>query len=147
MVVKRFLKSLIMSQELYVIAGPNGIGKTTSSFDLVPMGIPIINSDGIAAAVRDAGSIKTNAQEYSNHEALRLMNEYLQKRESFAIETNLADRDTWKFLIETQKYGYKINMIYLSTDNLALLNARTNVYWAGNIMYDLIFSKSDMSTV
>lgn len=113
-----------MSPVLYVIAGPNGIGKTTSSFDLVPMGIPIINSDEIAAAVRDAGSIKTNAQEYSNREASRLMNEYLGKRESFAIETNLADMDTWKFLIETQKYGYKINMIYLSTDNLALLNAR-----------------------
>ncbi len=113
-----------MSPELYVIAGPNGIGKTTSSFDLVPSGIPIINSDEIAAAVRNAGTLHTNAQEYSNREATRLMNEYLEKRETFAIETNLADKDTWKFLIETQKSGYQVNLIYLSTDNLALLNAR-----------------------
>ena len=28
---------------LYVVAGPNGIGKTTSTYDLIPAGIPIIN--------------------------------------------------------------------------------------------------------
>lgn len=55
-----------MSPELYVIAGPNGIGKTTSAFDLIPANIPIVNSDEIAAAVRDAGLINTNTQEYGN---------------------------------------------------------------------------------
>ena len=109
---------------LYVIAGPNGIGKTTSAFDLIPTGIPIINSDEIAAAVRNAGIINTNTQEYSNREAIRLMNEYLQKHSSFAIETNLADLETWKFLLETQKTGYNINLVYLSTDSLDVLNSR-----------------------
>ncbi len=113
-----------MSPELYVIAGPNGIGKTTSAFDLIPANIPIINSDEIAAAIRDAGLLNTNTHEYSNREANRLMAEYLQQRTSFAFETNLADLDTWKFLIETQKTGYVINLIYLSTDYLHLLNAR-----------------------
>jgi predicted ABC-type ATPase len=59
---------------LYVIAGPNGIGKTTSTFDLIPTGIPIINSDEIANAVRNAGIINTNTQEYSIREDTRLMN-------------------------------------------------------------------------
>jgi predicted ABC-type ATPase len=113
-----------MSPELYVIAGPNGIGKTTSAFDLIPANIPIINSDEIAAAVRNAGLINTNTQEYGNREANRLISEYLNQKTSFAIETNLSDIDTWKFLIETQKTGYNINVIYLSTDNLNLLNAR-----------------------
>jgi len=113
-----------MSPELYVIAGPNGIGKTTSAFDLIPANIPIINSDEIAAAVRNAGLINTNTQEYGNREANRLISEYLDQKISFAIETNLSDTDTCKFLIETQKTGYNINVIYLSTDNLQLLNAR-----------------------
>ena len=113
-----------MSPELYVIAGPNGIGKTTSAFDLIPANIPIVNSDEIAAAVRDAGLINTNTQEYGNREANRLISEYLNQKNSFAIETNLSDIDTWKFLIETQKTGYNINIIYLSTDHLHLLNAR-----------------------
>jgi predicted ABC-type ATPase len=36
---------------LYVIAGPNGIGKTTSTLSLIPSGVPIINSDEIAKQV------------------------------------------------------------------------------------------------
>jgi predicted ABC-type ATPase len=73
------------------------------AFDLIPTGIPIINSDEIATTARNAGIINTNTQEYSNREAMRIMNEYLQKHSSFAIETNLADLETWKFLLETQK--------------------------------------------
>ncbi len=34
--------------ELYFIAGANGTGKTTATFDLVPPGVPVINSDEIA---------------------------------------------------------------------------------------------------
>ena len=40
---------------LYVIAGPNDIGKTTSSYDVVPKNTPVINSDEIAKEARIAG--------------------------------------------------------------------------------------------
>lgn len=110
--------------DLFVIAGPNGIGKTTSSFDIIPAQVPIINSDEIANAVRNSGMASVNTQEFSNREATRLMNEYLEQKKSFAIETNLADVDTWKFLLETQKQGFNLNIIYLSTDSLDLLNGR-----------------------
>lgn len=60
---------------IYVIAGPNGIGKTTSSYDLVPANTPIINSNEIAKEVRNAGIISVSTQEYSNQEAIRLMEE------------------------------------------------------------------------
>jgi predicted ABC-type ATPase len=113
-----------MPPELFVLAGPNGIGKTTSSFDIIPAQIPIINSDEIANAARNSGMTSVSTQEYSNREAIKLMNGYLEKRESLAIETNLADLDTWKFLLETQKQGFSINVIYLSTDSLELLNDR-----------------------
>lgn len=109
---------------LYVIAGPNGIGKTTSCYDLVPTNTPIINSDEIAKEVRNAGLISVNAQEYSNQEAIRLMEEQRNNRKSFAIETNLADIDTWKFLLEVQKTGYRIHILYMSTDSLDVLNKR-----------------------
>lgn len=99
---------------LYVIAGPNGIGKTTSCYDLVPANTPIINSDEIAKEVRIAGLLSVNAQEYSNQEAIRLMEEQRNQRNSFAIETNLADVDTWKFLREMQKTGYNLHIIYIS---------------------------------
>jgi predicted ABC-type ATPase len=111
---------------LYVIAGPNGIGKTTSDFDFIPGTIPIINSDEIAAEAKRTGLIPGNTQEYANGEAVRLMNEYLNKRASFGFETNLSDIDTWKFLLKIQETGYQLHIIYVSTSSLEALNARIN---------------------
>ena len=98
---------------LYVIAGPNGIGKTTSTFDLVSSGVPVINSDEIARLIKNPASETRNMQEYSNHEAMRLMNGYLDSRSSFAIETNLADKDTWKSILKIQESGYQLEVIYI----------------------------------
>jgi predicted ABC-type ATPase len=109
---------------LYVIAGPNGIGKTTSSYDLVPANISIINSDEISKEIRNVQQSTVNLQEYANHEAVRLMEEQREQRNSFAIETNLADVDTWKFLLKVQQTGYQLHILYLSTGNLETLNNR-----------------------
>jgi predicted ABC-type ATPase len=112
------------SPTLYVLAGPNGIGKTTSSFSIIPRNVPIINSDEIAKQVRTAELVKVNTQEYSNQEAQRLVKEYLDNRATFAIETNLSDEETWKFLVGVQKTGYRLHLIFLSTDDLRLLYNR-----------------------
>ena len=109
---------------LFVIAGPNGIGKTTSSYDLVPVNTPIINSDEIAKEIRNDLNPSINLQEYVNHEAVRLMEEQRKQNKSFAIETNLADIETWKFLIKVQETSYKLHILYLSTSNIAMLNNR-----------------------
>jgi predicted ABC-type ATPase len=111
---------------LYVIAGPNGIGKTTSDFDFVPIVTPVINSDEIAAMIKRSGEVSgnINTQEYPNAEALRLMDALLNIHSSFAIETNLSDVDTWKSLLEIQKKGYLLHVIYISTSELAVLNTR-----------------------
>jgi predicted ABC-type ATPase len=113
-----------MPGEIYVIAGPNGIGKSTLSFDIIPRKIPIINSDEIALSAKQAGIIKSNTQEYSNREASRIIDEFMKTGQSFAMETNLADVETWKFLIKAQKEGYLINLIYLSTFSLDVLQNR-----------------------
>ena len=109
---------------LYIIAGPNGIGKTTSAFDIIPQSIPIINSDEIAKQVKTAELVTVNTQEYSNREAQVLVKQHLDKRKTFAIETNLADEETWKFLAAVQRTGYKLHLAFLSTDDIRLLNNR-----------------------
>jgi predicted ABC-type ATPase len=109
---------------IYVIAGPNGIGKTTSFFDLIPKDTPVINSDEIAKKIKAAELISSNTQEYSNREAYRLVDEQVRKKSSFAIETNLSDLETWKFLIQLQETGYELCVIYISTDQLAILHDR-----------------------
>ena len=76
---------------LYVIAGPNGIGKTTSDFDFVPGNIPVINSDEIAAEIKKSGQSILNTQEVANGKASELMDSYLKQSASFGFETNLCD--------------------------------------------------------
>ena len=109
---------------LYIIAGPNGIGKTTCAFDIIPQNTPIISSDEIAKQVKAAELVKTNTQEYSNREAQQLVEQHLEKKATFAIETNLCDEETWKFLKEVKKLGYRLHLVYLSTDDLGLLDSR-----------------------
>lgn len=40
------------------------------------------------------------------------------------METNLADDDTWKFLIKIQEKGYLVYIIFISTHKLELLHER-----------------------
>ncbi len=88
-------------------------------------GIPIINSDEIAKQIRLAGiATNINTYEYSNMEASKLLQDNIEAGNPYGFETNLCDVDTWKFLLGIQKSGYEVNIIYLSTDNLGLLNER-----------------------
>lgn len=109
---------------IFVIAGPNGIGKTTSFYDFLPKNIPVINSDEIAKEARAKELISSNTQEYSNREAARLIDDQINHRNTFAIETNLSDVETWKFLIKIRELGYELHVIYISTDQIDILNDR-----------------------
>lgn len=110
---------------LYIIAGTNGVGKTTATFNLVTKKLLVINSDEITKQLRSVNhTVAINLQEIGNREAVRLTNEYLIQRITFGIETNLADVETWKFLIEVQKTGYLLHLIFICTDDLQLLNQR-----------------------
>lgn len=97
---------------LCVIAGPNGIGKATSVYSVLPKGVPILNSDEIAKQIRTSGLVATNTQEYSNREAQRLVQEQLDAKGTFAMETNLADEETWKFLKGVNVLGYRFSCFF-----------------------------------
>ena len=59
-----------------------------------------------------------NVQELANAEALDLMNTFIAKRYDFAIETNLADMETWQFLIGIQRLGYTIHLNFFSISDV-----------------------------
>ena len=104
---------------VYVVAGPNGIGKSTSAYSVLPINIPIINADDIAKQLREE-LLDLNVQELANAEAVQRMNKYLARKESFGFETNLADNDTWEFLKRMNLIGYKVIIQFFCTDNIDL---------------------------
>jgi predicted ABC-type ATPase len=102
--MEKILKYIMDSKPtIYVLAGPNGIGKTTMNPYFIPLGITYINADDFAKQFRERLGNDVHTQELANAAALEQMNVFLMERKSFAIETNLADDDTWRFLMGVQK--------------------------------------------
>jgi predicted ABC-type ATPase len=105
---------------IYILAGPNGIGKTTANPFFIPLGIPYINADDFAKQFRERLGHQTNVQELANAAAIEYMNDFLNQNQSFAIETNLADEDTWRFLMGVQKLGYFVQLHFFNTSDVQI---------------------------
>lgn len=110
---------------LYILAGPNGIGKTTSFYDFVPQNFTFINADDIAKQLREKSG-DMNIQEIANGEATSQMNQLIAKRASFGFETNLADNETWKFIENIQLIGYQIIIDFFCVDSIQTCINRVN---------------------
>lgn len=102
---------------IYVLAGPNGIGKTTVNPFFIPKGVPYINADDIARQLKERlGDI--SVQELANAQALEQMNEFIAINADFAIETNLADQETWLFLKGLKASGYSIHLDFFCVSDV-----------------------------
>lgn len=103
--------------KIYVLAGANGIGKTTVNLFHIPKEVTYINADDIARQLRERlGDI--NVQELANAQALDRMNGFIGQRRGFAIETNLADKETWQFLIGLQGAGYAVHLNFFGVSDV-----------------------------
>lgn len=108
-----------MTPEFHVLAGPNGIGKTTGYDLIVPKHVSYINADLIAKEIKaKAGGL--NVMDIANAEAARYFFERLAKRETFGFETNLCDLETYKSLQAAQALGYRIIIYFINTDDVDL---------------------------
>ena len=74
--------------------------------------------------MRAINSASFNTQEYANREAQALVQQHLAERKTFAIETNLSDEETWRFLVGVKGSGYHLHLVFLTTDDLQLLQNR-----------------------
>ena len=119
---------LIMENKptIYVLGGPNGIGKTTVNQYYIPSEVPYINADDIAKQLRERLN-SVNVQELANAEALEQMNKFIYKRKDFAIESNLADEDTWLFLVNIQRLGYSVCLTFFCTSDVDICINRVNM--------------------
>ena len=99
---------------LYIISGPNGSGKTTASYSLLPELLDcseFVNSDEFAK------HLAPFAPESAYITASRLMMQKVQylfnRREDFCIETTLATRSLLKIISKAQLQGYYVTVLYL----------------------------------
>lgn len=107
---------------LYLLAGPNGTGKTT--FYTTALEIGIISND---LAFINVDLITKSLGAYSFENFARAseiyrdrVRQHLDKQEDFMIESNLADSRDYDWILNMKKYGYHVVLYYLSTDDVEI---------------------------
>ncbi len=129
-------------KNLYIVAGCNGVGKTTASFTILP---EILNCKEFINADEIAKGISPFQPEKVAIEAGRIMlyriDELLSKNETFAIETTLSTKSYKSKIVKAKANGYKICLLFfwLSNVDLAKERVRTRVKEGGhNIPIEVI---------
>src|SRR5256712_3275670 len=100
---------------LHIIAGPNGVGKTTFADSYLPdevKQLEFVNADLIARGLSpyDPDSVSIEAGKI----ALRRIRELILRRVGFAWETTMSGRTAVGWLREARDAGYFIKTYFLS---------------------------------
>lgn len=115
-------------QNLYIIAGCNGAGKTTASFTILPEILAckeFVNADEIARGLSPFQPEKVAFE--AGRIMLNRINDLLDRNESFAFETTLATRSYRTKIQEAQKRGYTTTLLFFWLQNVALAKERVRI--------------------
>ena len=101
---------------LTVFGGPNGSGKSTLIAKLEFEGRDnLLDADAIAKRMNPSNP--REAAVAAGRELIRRTREYLENRESFAIETTLASHSAVTTMLEAEELGFIVRLVYICVDN------------------------------
>lgn len=130
---------------LYIIAGCNGAGKTTASFNVLPH---ILNCMEFVNADEIAKELSPFCPESLAIQGGKLMLErigtLLSDNVSFAIETTLATRSYKNLVVRAQEKGYNISLLFfwLESPEMAYKRVQKRVSEGGHdIPVETIFRR------
>lgn len=110
---------------MYIIAGCNGAGKTTASFNILPAILhckEYVNADEIARGISPFQPEKVSFE--AGRIMLKRIDELLLTNEDFAFETTLATRSFHQLIDRAKKLGYSVSLIYFWLDSVELAEQR-----------------------
>lgn len=124
-----------MAQNLYIISGCNGAGKTTASYTVLPEILDcreFVNADEIARGLSpfNPGGVAIEAGKLM----LSRINELLERNATFAVETTLATRSYTNLVRRAHRQGYRVSLLYfwLSSPELAMQRVAERVSKGGH---------------
>ncbi|HET7344169.1 MAG TPA: zeta toxin family protein, partial [Methylomirabilota bacterium] len=108
---------------LVFLAGSNGAGKSTF-FDiyLADLGLPFVNADRVAAALRQADPAAADVDRRAFAEAERLRRAFVESGLAFCTETVFSDPAGAKLglLREARRRGYSVILIFIGLESAQL---------------------------
>ena len=129
-------------KRLFIIAGCNGAGKTTASFTILPDILncnEFVNADEIAKGLSPFNPDKSSFQ--AGRFMLESIKELIKTGSDFAFETTLTTKSYKNLVVEAQKKGYEVTLLffYLKSPELAIKRVKIRVKEGGhNILKNVI---------
>ncbi len=110
-------------KQLWVLAGGNGVGKSTFyRMQLAPLGLPFVNADILAK------ELYPQAPEEHSYDAAKLATEIrfklLHEGRSFCFETVFSHPSKIDFVAQAKALGYEIILVFIHLDTVFLNQAR-----------------------
>jgi len=123
------------TKQIFIIAGCNGSGKTTTAFKLLPDFLfcnEFVNADEIARGLSPFNPSSVDIK--AGRLMLERINELLTNNKSFALETTLATRSFNNLIHNAQENDYSVNLIYfwLHSSDLAIERVKDRVSKGGH---------------
>ena len=104
-------------KQVYIIAGPNGSGKTVLAKELVKeLKLPFINADEIALSMAANGNVR-KVRLRAGKLFLKELQKHIDKNGSFVVETTLAGKYFVRIIKQLRKRKYKIVLIYIFVES------------------------------
>ena len=128
-----------MEKVLYIIAGCNGAGKTTAATTILPEILKcreFVNADEIARGLSPFNP-ESVAFEAGRYMLIRIKS-LLESGQSFSIETTLSTRTYRHLVLDAQRRGYRVELLFfwLRTPELALRRVAQRVREGGHHVPD-----------
>jgi predicted ABC-type ATPase len=112
-------------KNLYIIAGCNGAGKTTASYNILPQILDckeFVNADEIAKGLSPFQPEKVALQ--AGKIMLRRIDELLYQGADFAFETTLSTKTYQQTVLKAQEKGYFVSLLFFWLNNVQLAKQR-----------------------
>ncbi len=109
--------------ELVVVAGPNGVGKTTLAREYAfDKGIPYIGADAIAETISPTEPAIARIE--AGRRFLLSVDDHLSQEESLVVETTLSGRTFGSTIVKSKELGYDVSIAFLFLESADTCIAR-----------------------
>jgi predicted ABC-type ATPase len=113
--------------QLWIVAGPNGSGKTSLTRRHLADRLPIVNPDEIARTLNPTNPEAPEISLRAGREALTQRRRLIADRLSFAVETTFSGNQELALIRTAKEAGYKVNLVFVCTDSPWISMSRISV--------------------